>query len=80
MECIATCHSSLVTVTFVPVYKPEFQLGEPQLELTCNTSSPLLGVLLSRFYCPSRHQSLRRLINSNIRLPYNFVRALLGRI
>ena len=45
-------HMFVVAISQRSVYIPCLQLGEPQLELICNTSSSLLAVLLSHFYVP----------------------------
>src|SRR5258705_77577 len=65
MECIATCHLSQSQSLLVHVYKPEFHLGAPQLELTCNTSSSLLAVLLRRLRSLGDITLMTTVINSN---------------
>src|SRR5260221_10545169 len=65
MECIATCHLSQSQSLLVHVYKPEFHLGAPQLELTCNTSSSLLAVLLRRLHALRDITLITTVINSN---------------
>jgi len=57
------CHYSMISQSLV--YILDFWLGEPQLELSCKTSSSLLAVLLSHLHCPWRHWFFQRLINSN---------------
>jgi len=51
------------------VYIPWFQLGEPQLELTCNTSSSLSPCSPQSLSTPLETSPESQVINSNTRTP-----------
>src|SRR6266540_2369877 len=58
-------HMFMVAISQQSVYIPCLQLGEPQLELTCNTSSSLTCCSPQSLLCPWRHCVYLDVINSN---------------